>query len=419
MLQPDTSDDDIVEALIFMADHDMGIPMGRPKQWTNCVNLKKVNAYYLYVKITTLAKKCDTNVIAECSNSALIGTELHLSHLQLHHMRSLLGARWITMGGYYFDQGQNTRLMRIVKEHHTSSSSMSKAIVRSAVGKVRSGEFAHLTADVTAIVHHIVTSRILATVRRRNTDDSPEAIAERNFRTAFAAYTGIDVYDTSMPEDETHKIEALALQYKFATAMSSPITLDRPVHDFRAIQIASAMRLVAQEKIEMLHPSLQQRIAARVLELPEVPMMAADRRFLKKQARAAKKVQAEVQDTDEVCRRRNESEWDLARMREAHDAREAEAARRRRDADNTRRTTRRSAKKVHRHATTPAPWPAGQVLNHVDTAHIKAMRDIEKEAALERVRAHEDEKRKAREREIASVMARADAMRIGDAILFE
>lgn len=108
---------------------------------------------------------------------------------------------------------------------------------------------------------------------------------------------------------------------------------------------------------------------------------------------------------------------EMERMREAHDVREAGTADARRNTEKKRREERTTARVAYVKHADPAPWPPQHELNNVDAAHKRAIRSTEKEAAFERIRVQEVDRRRAREREMADAAARLQALRIGDAIV--
>eukprot|EP00962_Isochrysis_galbana_P011314 scaffold3167_cov105-Isochrysis_galbana.AAC.6 len=94
-----------------------------------------------------------------------------------------------------------------------------------------------------------------------------------------------------------------------------------------------------------------------------------------------------------------------------------EAADARRNTEKKRREERTTARVAYVKRADPAPWPPQHELNNVDAAHKRAIRSTEKEAAFERIRVQEVDRRRAREREMADAAARLQALRIGDAIV--
>ena len=102
-----------------------------------------------------------------------------------------------------------------------------------------------------------------------------EDIADEKFRHAFTQYTGIDPFDTSPCRDEDHRVESLALQYKFAVSTSSPATLEAleglSEVDRHVMTIAASMKRVALQRIRALREDLQRKINLRIMELPEAP----------------------------------------------------------------------------------------------------------------------------------------------------
>lgn len=123
----------------------------------------------------------------------------------------------------------------------------------------------------TRLRRKLTTRKESCLVHNRSTAD----IADEKFRHAFTRYTGIDPFDTSPCRDEDHRVETLALQYKFAVSMSIPATLEEveglSEEDRHIMTIAASMARVAHNKIMALREDLQRKINSRIIELPEPP----------------------------------------------------------------------------------------------------------------------------------------------------